>query len=87
MIDGHSGVAECGTTGRLPFFLPYPYGLGFCSSEAHPPPAADPSCHLMPAEHEINRHSWYKQARRWGGADSRSRPVRAVEPLDGETCG
>lgn len=70
MIDGHSSVAECGATGRQRrqhvFFFLFslsPYGLGSSSSAPPAPPAADPSCHLIPAEREINRHSWYKQAR------------------------
>lgn len=69
MINGHSSVAECGATGRQRrrctfffFFLSPPYGLGSCSSVAHTH-TPDPSCHLMPVEHEINRHSWYKQVR------------------------
>lgn len=44
------------------FFLSPPYSLGSCSSVAHTH-THDPSCHLMPVEHEINRHSWYKQVR------------------------
>lgn len=42
-------------------FSPIRPGLLFLScTHTHTP---DPSCHLMPVEHEINRHSWYKQAR------------------------
>lgn len=88
MIDGHSGVAECGATERQRwwrafFFFFSPYGLRFCSSAAPPPPAADPSCHLMPAKHEINRHSWHKQAREQIHSHVRA---ERVELLDGEAC-
>lgn len=52
---GNTAAARVFHTARLPNTNSY-------SSVVQQPPAADPSCLLMPPEHEINRHSWYKQA-------------------------